>query len=334
MTPLAGRNARWHGEPMRWLMVAVALAGCTVPLEDWGRVVGQAKCERDQRCGRLSASVDCKKPGVWSVSFPEQAALDARQVGYSPSSAAACIERLRSVSCTVDLLNLPECRATFPGRLPEGAPCGLPLSDACGPGLICWREDAMSFCGACVTATPRGEQPTLGHPCGWGLAPVRTDAGITVLTGSRCEPRAALGESCRDRDCLEWLHCPFLRGVVLRSDAGSDAGDTCEEPGGHVASAPPLTGPGSLGQACHPVSFGGLWCAAGLTCLDGGCIALSALDQPCTGHGDCLSLHCVEGACGPPVPLGAPCTTSNCAPGMDCQGTGDGGATCAPWFCP
>lgn len=296
---------------MRWVGGWLLLMSCSVPVQDWGPVMGQARCEREQRCGRLSTSVNCKRPEVWSESFPEQAELEANQVGYSGSAAAACVELLRAESCNADVFNQPSCRETFPGRLPEGAPCGVPSVDACGPGLICLGGSPRG-CGSCVTATSQGKEPSVTHPCAWGLTPV-WDGGL----GSSCEPRGALGESCAGRSCLEWLRC------VDRLTANP----VCRQPPPRFQTDPPDAG--ALGQACVILIYGE-FCLAGLTCLDGGCVALGGYGAPCTTSFECVSGHCLDGACAAPLPRGASCGEAACAPGLFCGAEG----VCIAPFCP
>lgn len=279
-------RGRWHGVGMRWLWGVVVLAGCSVALEDWGRASGQARCERAQRCGSLSRAIDCTRPGVWSDASVEKVEFDRQHVGYSASAAAACIARIKEDVCSVVSDFTPECRAAFPGKLQEGAPCGLPLRDECGPGLVC-LVDAPSLCGRCVTATERGQPLTSDHPCAWGLvrAPGAGDAAI-------CEPRVGPGESCSQRACVEWLACTRATG-------------TCEQGAPSVTSAI-----GEVGDACDVPDFRRFdirTCLPGLICTDGACVALSAFNAACEEDADCLSHHCgAEGLCTAPRAPDAP----------------------------
>lgn len=311
---------------MRWLVGVVLLAGCTVAVEDWGRVAGQARCERDQRCRGLSWSVDCTRPGVWPLSPVEQAALNSRQAGYSPSSAAACIERMRTSGCSTKVEKTVECRAAFPGMLSEGAACGQPLFDSCGSGLVCLRAESTSLCGTCATATPRGGEPNFLHPCDWGLRRVYDPDGGVV----RCEARAKAGESCRSGDdCLEWLFC--VQASVV-SPGTCDEGESGQSRPSPEAISPPEVGQVCVSQPSYS-TYGYQTCPSGLVCLNDACTALGALDAACVQDAECLSGRCLDGACAPPRGLGVPCSAENCVAGLGCTGDGDGGASCQPFEC-
>ena len=301
---------------MRWASVLFWLAGCTVAVEDYSRVIGQATCERAQKCGELAESVDCKHPGVWSDAPPELVMLAAGQVGYASSAAASCVERIRSAKCGVILWQTEECRAAFPGKLTEGAACGAQTLDGCASGLVCGNRNAIS-CGVCVSTTSEGQRPDPGHPCARGLRRGFLDGGVA------CVPRGEVGEACGDSaDCLEWLRCSARGGslggscvddLVLRGTFPTDAGREGQ---------PCLVALGTI----VPIRF----CFRGLRCVnDELCVQLADFAEPCTNDDECVSAHCIEGACAAPRVAGDRCIDLNCGEeGLWCDN-----GTCKPSFC-
>lgn len=303
---------------MRWASVLIWFAGCTVAVEDYGRAMGQAKCEREQRCGWLVSSVDCTRPGYWSDTPPELSALAAGQVGYSASSAAACIERHRAASCGANVSEFEECRSVFPGKLVEGAACGFPF-DACEPGLLCADRNGIS-CGTCLPTTPQGGTPAPSHPCGRGLRRGISDGGVF------CIPRATVGEACASPDdCLERLWCIRLNAMLVGTCEESNIGPARD--GGTETSLI-----GTEGQQCSNIidyrMYGTVQCREGLHCVNERCAQLSDFEETCAADDDCVSKHCVDEACAAPRGAGATCTAQNCGGSNECVN-----GVCTPFLC-
>lgn len=299
---------------MRWASGLVLLAGCTVAVEDYGRVMGQAICERAQRCGELVQTVDCKHPGAWSDSPHELLLLSAGHVGYSSSSAAACVERIRTAKCGVSALQTDECRAAFPGKLAQGAACGGHTFDGCASGLLCANRTVIE-CGVCVPTTPEGERPDPDHPCARGLRRGFLDGGVA------CIPRGDVGEACgSSADCLEWLSCSAHSGTL---------GGSCRDEYPASNGGPPTDG--AEGQPCllsGSVGAPSRVCFSGLRCVNDRCVPSANFAEACESDVDCLSAHCIGGTCAAPRAAGSPCTVQNCGGGLWCEN-----GTCQPSLC-
>lgn len=318
----------------RWCVVGVLVAGCgpSVAIEAFCDEEARIVCEGRQRCGVVSAAVDCSRVfAPLDCLYWSREGLAAKTRRYDATAAGACLAELRAgwdcdtgYSGWFSRWSEAPCNGVVAGFTKAGEACG-----ACEAGLAC-LVPADGGCGTCERIPERSDQPVvgpprLGEPCD---SPLTDGAGCTADAwcsptdaGYRCVAWSAPGEACNVTPCAHWKAACIDGLCVAKAD---------------------------LGQAC-----GVAGCFLGLSCLDGVCAQHLALGEACTRADECLRTFCRDGLCAPAPTAGESCSVSSnpFAPcqygfrcvndvcvalpvtGEACEGVCASGATCVDRVC-
>lgn len=281
---------------MRWLWIALALAGCS------GR-----SCKGD-------APAPTKKAKAPAVTTPAvQACLDRLRAvtEYTDrceggkawwGTVERAVEQLRPAcevmaiapGVTYDRIAIDACIALLPKH-----PCSTPLPEACGVH----------------GSVANGEPCAFSEQCGRAAfcKPADTPCGV-------CAPVAKEGDDCGDTQCEESLNCAGSKCVKPRS-----AGEPCTSEYDcqrmmfcQSGKCLPLR---HEGQACT-----GPECAPSFACASGTCKKRPDPGPPgakCQSSLDCLDFSCVAGSCSELGGLGEPCDPEKpdlapCSPSFVC----------------
>lgn len=332
----AGRLARDAGQPDAGFVAA--------PVDAWCELRARAECERDRRCGRLSAA---GLPGcVQQRTFPsvcDQLAysrgVEGRRLQYLESEGVACLNAFASGSCELEPL---ACQSAFTGLSPPDAGC-----------LTALDCDAFGFCD-----TYDGQCP---HRCkGWAAQgetcdgffrrcdPSSGSCDVTDAGAVQCVPKKNAGDACSRYDaCGDELTCtnskcvkrlagpgeacavegsfPYCQDEFFCRQPQPTAPGTCQRKSGLGGTC---TGPGS----CLP----SLRCSTLIT--TGTCLVKATLDVGCINYDDCEDgLYCDAKTqrCESLPTAGGDCsyekTGYRCAPGNTCAFSSTSADRCVAW---
>lgn len=331
--PDAGRPPRDAGIPDAGFLAA--------PVADWCELLAQAKCFRDERCGRLgdAGAAGCAFLNT-TVARCDQAAythgVTQGRVAYAERQAVDCLNATASGSCAV---SPPACATVFTGLVPADGGCVL--SDDC--------DVAQGFCDLYDDRCPHRCRAwtALGQPCDGFFSQCDPLAGSCDVPDAGapavCLPKKSAGDWCSRYDaCGDDMACTSNTCVQRRAGAGEPCGvkngyPFCDEE--HFCRQDPTaTSPGT----CERKAGLGGTCASGTGCLPslrcsalittGTCLPKALPGEGCIAWDDCQDgLYCDAKAqkClalpGPDGGCSYEVTAYRCAPGSSCtfSGTSD-----------
>lgn len=268
----------------RWLLLTCLFIGCaeSVPFERFCDEAARADCLAQQRCGAVSAAIDCAKQKPASAvacSAILKPVITNGTLQYDGAAAKKCLDASKTTACLglqapPALSSDTSCQQVLTGEQTEGEACGF-----CESGLSCSYASGQ-LCGTCVKsrvdiADGEGCSPGTFNGC----------ARNSYCSNSVCTPRVTEGNACTSGSCALGLLCK---------------GEVCVRPG-------------DVGVVCSAGE-----CLSGLFCSSGTCALTKPNGESCSTSTDCESQRCGGGVCVGPRAEGESCE-GGCDNGLYCD---------------
>ena len=283
----------------------------SISLPDFPAALVNGICTYAVRCGQMPDLATCKAT-IQADEGQVSADVQAGRTKYDGKAAAACLDTLRSRSCSRAQGLWSEsqvCKDFVKGTVADNSACYVGsecVSGSCSGDICSGSECCLGTCNPSPTAIP------IGGDCSG--SPDRCGSGAFCYYGSTstCTAKGAAGQSCERvsyaRSCVDKMYC-----VPNGTDTGicgtlPAQGESCQ-PVGVCDSL--LNYCDYLTSKCVPnIPVGGDCSAASASCVayatcdtNGRCVAKASAGEPCDDVNGprCLgSLLCDSGSCALP----------------------------------
>ena len=304
------------------LLLLVAIPACSdsgIALSDLPAAATDAFCTYAARCGEMPDVASCKAAAGTDMG-QRLADVTAGRIKYDGKAAAACLDAMRSASCSAsDPFSQDEpqaCKDALKGTVADSGLCYSGSECASGNGCSGGGCSGGSACcpGKCNPSPSSGAAIAIGGDCS-GLGAVCVSGafcsyGLTEI----CTAKAAAGQSCDTSyagiSCVDGAYCVANgpnTGICGKLPAD---GQACYPTGNGDACDSMLDYCDSTSLKCVPKIAVGGDCSTGATCVGyatcdatGHCVSRPRACESCDDANGlhCLgSLECNSGTCAIP----------------------------------